>query len=349
MSCVLITGGAGFIGSHLAERFVAQGFRAKVLDNFSTGRRENLATIRSDLRGGFRLDVIEGSVLSRPVMDRLVAESDCVVHLAAAVGVRYVLENRLEAMRTNVQGTENTLDACARFDKPVLIASSSEVYGRRHDAPLHEDSESVLGPSTVGRWSYAAAKLTEEFSALAYRDSAGLRVTIARLFNVVGPRQSGRYGMVLPRFVRSAIRQCPLEVFGDGSQTRTFTHVHDATRVLLRLSTGEFAGEVFNVGGRQEVSIGALAERVVALAGSDSEIITRAYHEVHREGEFEDIPRRVPSISKVRQRLGYAPKKGLDSMITDVLAFERSRFYMSQKASGTDSPIRLHPELQAPT
>jgi UDP-glucose 4-epimerase len=320
---VLITGGAGFIGSHLAEAYVQRGDEVFILDDLSTGSLENLRHLQEDPTVSPRLFVTIGSVLEREPMLELTGTCDMVVHLAAAVGVQYVLENPLSSIVTNVRGTEMVLELCNKFRKKVLIASTSEVYGKHTQAPLTEEHDCIYGPSTKSRWSYAASKLIDEFTALAYYRTKRLPVIVVRFFNTVGPRQTGRYGMVIPRFVRQALRQEPITVYGDGRQTRTFTHVRDAVQVVMSLMVRpEALGEVVNVGGTEEVSVLALAQRIKQKAGSASEIRLVPYDEVF-PAYFEDMQRRVPSTDKLAKLIGFAPRMDLDRILDDVIAYHR--------------------------
>ncbi len=314
---IFITGGAGFIGSHLAERFLKEGREVTVLDNLSTGRLSNVKALQALAPERFRF--VEGCATEPNVVAPLVAESDAVVHLAAAVGVRLVVEQPIHTMRTNIGATETVLDAASAAGVPLLYASTSEVYGKSAMLPFTENADLVLGPTSIARWGYAASKATGEWMALAYGAERDLEVTIVRLFNTVGPRQLGRYGMVLPNFVKAALRGEPLRVFGDGQQTRCFAHVKDVTQVLGGLLDEPAArGSVFNVGNDVEVSILALAERVCAVAGSDSEIQLVPYAEAYGHG-FEDMRRRVPSLAALEAALGYRPRTGLDEIIADLI------------------------------
>ncbi len=311
-STVLITGGAGFIGSHLAERFIREGRRVIALDDLSTGSARNL----DGLRGEPRFELVKDSVLDAALVQGLAARADLVIHLAAAVGVRHVLDNPLAGMKTNLHGTDNVLDACARLGRKVLVASTSEVYGKNEAGPLCESADSILGASEVSRWSYATAKKLDEFLALGYAEARGLPVVVTRFFNVVGPRQRGRYGMVLPSFVRAALAGEPIRVFGDGRQARNFTFIDDCLDALLALlACPEAEGQIFNIGGGQEISMLELAERVRSLAGSASPIIRVPYEEAYPEGGFEDMRRRVPCICKIQSFTGWSPSTGIDEMI----------------------------------
>jgi UDP-glucose 4-epimerase len=319
----LITGGAGFIGSHLAELLLERGWEVYALDDLSTGSMENVDALLD--RPGFHL-VVE-SVLSPAVVSELVHKCDVVYHLAAAVGVRLIVERPGHTLLTNVQGTENVLDYCARFGKRVLVASSSEVYGdHREEAPLREDAHRVYGPTTARRWAYADSKAMDEFFALARHEEHGLDCVIARLFNTVGPRQSGQYGMVVPRFVSAALDGRALEVHGDGTQTRCFCHVADSVQALAGLmDEAATSGEIYNVGSQERIAIRELAERIRARATSTSEIVLVPYEEVFPHGAMEEMFHRVPSIEKVQAAIGWSPRMSLDAILDDVVAAERNR------------------------
>ena len=315
-----ITGGAGFIGSHLAERLIRHGDRVTVLDDLSTGAVSNLAAIRDHERFRFHAD----TVLNRSLLLELVDDADIVVHLAAAVGVRLVVESPVYTIETNVGATEAVLDVASKKRKRVLVASTSEVYGKATKCPFCEDDDLVIGPSNKGRWSYATSKLVDEFLALAYWKERKVPATVVRLFNTVGPRQTGRYGMVIPNFVRQALADEPITVFGDGSQSRCFAHVRDVIWAIERLCRDDrTVGEVYNVGATTEISILELAKQVRELAGSRSEIKLVPYSEAYEAG-FEDMPRRVPSVQKVADAIGYRPTRTLHDILTDVIAFERA-------------------------
>ena len=311
----LITGGAGFIGSHLAEALLAAGHEVVLLDDLSTGRVENLAAIQ----GHARLELHTGSVTDEALVRKLVAGADVVYHLAAAVGVRLILDRPVGTIETNVVGTEMILRA-ARAGRPrVVLASTSEVYGKNDRVPLSEEDDRVLGPTTKSRWSYACSKAIDEFLGLAYHREYQLPVTIVRFFNTIGPRQTGRYGMVVPRFVRQALDGDPITVYGDGRQARCFTDVEDTVRATIALSLAPAAvGEVFNVGTTHEVTIGALAERVRTLASSTSPIVLVPYEEAYQPG-FEDLRRRVPDIRKAARVAGYRPRVSLDETLKRVI------------------------------
>jgi len=312
----LITGGAGFIGSHLAESLLADGWEVWALDDLSTGSLGNIEHLRE--RTDFHL-VVE-SVLSPAVVNELVNRCDVVYHLAAAVGVRLIVEQPVRTLVTNVQGTEVVLDECNRFGRRVLIASTSEVYGdHRDEVPLDEGARRIYGPTTQRRWAYADSKAMDEFLALAHHHERGLDCVIARLFNTVGPRQSGQYGMVIPNFVANAIAGRPLEIHGDGTQTRCFCHVADTIRALRGLMDANEAGEIYNIGSQERISIGGLAERVLALTGSSSELTYIPYDQVYTEG-IEDMLHRIPAIAKIHDAIGWEPTRTLDEILADVLA-----------------------------
>ena len=317
----LITGGAGFIGSHLAEALLAKGHRVHVLDDLSTGSIDNVRHLKADARFGYTIE----TCASPAVVAELVDEADIVYHLAAAVGVDLVVESPVRTIETNVHCTEVVLAQASKKRKPVFVASTSEVYGKSTSFPFREDGDLVMGPSTTGRWSYACSKAIDEFLALAYWKERKLPTVVARLFNTVGPRQTGRYGMVVPKFVGAALAGRPLTVFGDGTQTRCFCHVGDVVQALVDLmALGEGAyGEVFNIGSQEEISIVALAERIRALTGSDSEIELVAYDKAYEKG-FEDMPRRYPEISKIEAALGWAPTRTLDEILADVISFQQA-------------------------
>ena len=316
----LITGGAGFIGSHLSELLLADGWEVFALDDLSTGSRDNVAHLLD--RSEFHLVV--DSVLSPSVVNELVNKCDVVYHLAAAVGVRLIVEQPVHTLVTNVQGTETVLEFCNRFGKRVLIASTSEVYGdHREEVALEENARRIYGPTTQRRWAYADSKAMDEFLALAYHDERGLDCVIARLFNTVGPRQSGQYGMVVPRFVRNALAGRPLEIHGDGSQTRAFCHVQDTIRALYGLMEArDVSGEIFNVGGQQRISIAALADRIRELVGSSSQVVHVPYDEVYGQG-IEDMLHRMPSIRKIGDAIGWAPERTLEEILADVIEHAR--------------------------
>ena len=315
----LVTGGAGFIGSHLTEALLHAGHGVTVLDDLSTGRLVNLAAVKDHSR----LEVLEGSVTDEPLVRKVMAGIDVVYHLAAAVGVRLILDRPVGTIETNILGTEAILRV-AREERPrVVLASTSEVYGKNDRVPLSEDDDRVLGPTTKSRWSYACSKAIDEFLGLAYHREYGVPVTIVRFFNTIGPRQTGRYGMVVPRFVRQALDGEPITVYGDGRQSRCFTDVEDAVRATLALSLAPNAvGEVFNIGTTHELTIQELAERVRALAGSVAPIRFVPYEEAYQPG-FEDLRRRVPDIRKAERVAGYQPRVPLDETLHRVIAHLR--------------------------
>lgn len=311
----LVTGGAGFIGSHLCERLISRGEQAIILDNYSTSSISNI--------GGFQqqVKVVEGNILNKSLVDELVAESDYVVHLAAALGVLNIVNKPLDSLRTNLQGTEVVLEAANKHKKPILIASTSEIYGKNDKVPLNEEDDRIIGHPLKSRWSYSEAKAVDESLAYFYYLENKLPIRIVRLFNTVGPRQVGHYGMVLPRFVSAAIKNEPLQVYGTGEQIRCFCHVEDAVRALLQvIDSDKSIGEVFNIGNNQQISILELAKRVIQITDSKSEIIKIPYTEAYPDG-FEDMQRRVPDISKIKNVLGWSPQIGLDQTIKDIATF----------------------------
>jgi UDP-glucose 4-epimerase len=316
----LITGGAGFIGSHLAELLLADGYEVWALDDLSTGSLANVAHLRE--RNDFHLVV--DSVLHPAVVNELVHKCDVVFHLAAAVGVRLIVEQPVHTLVTNIQGTEVVLDHCNRFGKRVLIASTSEVYGdHREELPLAEDARRIYGPTTQKRWAYADSKAMDEFLALAHAHERGLDCVIARLFNTVGPRQSGQYGMVVPRFVGAALAGEPLEIHGDGSQTRCFCHVADTIRALKGLMESGARAEIYNVGSTERIRIIDLAQRVLELTGSRSELVYVPYEKVYDEG-IEDMLHRIPATEKIAAAIGWQPEHDLAQILDDVVAHVRA-------------------------
>jgi UDP-glucose 4-epimerase len=321
---VLVTGGAGFIGSHLCELLLADGCEVFALDDLSTGSLDNVAHLRD--RRDFHLTV--ESILSASVVSELVHKCDAVYHLAAAVGVRLIVEQPVQTLVTNVEGTQVVLDYCNRFEKRVLIASTSEVYGdHRTERPLAESERRIYGPTTTRRWAYAESKAMDEFHALAYHQERGLDCVIVRLFNTVGPRQSGQYGMVIPRFVERALAGEPLEIHGDGTQTRCFCHVADTIRALKGLMEADgVSGEIFNVGSQERIRILDLAQRVLDATGSTSELVFVPYDEVYGQG-IEDMYHRVPSTEKIAGATGWRPTLELDQILRDVIG-----------SRGTDQP-----------
>ncbi len=320
----LITGGAGFVGSHLAEALIARGDTVYVLDNLSTGSIENIEGLKGSPNFRYAVD----SVMNEPALAELIDRVDVVFHLAAAVGVRLIVESPVNTIETNVYGTEMVLKHANKKKKKVIIASTSEVYGKSEAVPFREDADLVLGPTTKGRWSYACSKAIDEFLALAYHKEKHLPVVVVRFFNTVGPRQTGRYGMVVPNFVKQALLGHPITVYGDGEQSRCFTYVSDVIEALVKLADHAGAvGQVINIGNdREEVSIVDLARRVKARTKSASEITFVPYDQAYEEG-FEDMPRRVPDLTKLRTLIGYEPKVHLDEILDRV-----SEYFMSDKA-----------------
>jgi len=317
----LITGGAGFIGSHLAERLLDDGWGVWVLDDLSTGSLQNIEHLRE--RDGFHLVV--DSVLQSTVVNELVYRCDVVYHLAAAVGVRLIVEQPVRTLVTNLRGTELVLEYCHRFGKRVLIASTSEVYGdHREERPLEETARRIYGPTTQRRWAYADSKAMDEFLALAHHVEHDLDCTIARLFNTVGPKQSGQYGMVIPTFVARALRNETIEIHGDGGQTRCFCHVDDTVRALHGLMADSMSGEIYNVGSTNRISIRELAGRVIEMTGSSSATVDVPYDKVYGHG-IEDMLHRIPSTVKITAATGWEPERSLDDILGDVIAFERRR------------------------
>jgi len=317
----LITGGAGFIGSHLAEDLLRRGHRVHVLDDLSTGSIDNVRHLKEDPRFSYTIE----SCATTAVVAELVDEADIVYHLAAAVGVELIVESPVRTIETNVHCTEVVLAQASKKRKPVFLASTSEVYGKSTSFPFREDGDLVMGPSTTGRWSYACSKAIDEFLALAYWKERKLPTVVARLFNTVGPRQTGRYGMVVPNFVSAALAGRALHVHGDGAQSRCFCHVVDVVGALVDLvELGEGAyGEIYNIGSQEEITIRELAERVVAKTGSSSEIRTISYEEAYEEG-FEDMPRRVPDIAKIQAAIAWRPRRSLDDILTDVMEYHQA-------------------------
>jgi UDP-glucose 4-epimerase len=320
----LVTGGAGFIGSHLSELLLAAGWEVWALDDLSTGSLANLDRARENER----FHLVVDSVLKPAVVNELVHKVDVVYHLAAAVGVRLIVEQPVKTLVTNLEGTEVVLEHCSRFGKRVLVASTSEVYGdHREERPLVEDDRRIYGPTTQRRWAYADSKAMDEFLALAHHAERDLDCVIVRLFNTVGPRQSGQYGMVVPRFVRNALQGAPLEVFGDGKQTRCFCHVSDTIRGLHGMMERGTAGEIYNVGSQNKIAIGELARTVIERTESKSDIVHVPFAEAYEQG-IEDMLHRMPSLEKVRAAIGWEPERSLDDILRDVIAFERDHFLL---------------------
>jgi len=311
----LVTGGAGFIGSHLTEALINRGNQVMVVDNLSTGNLQNLSNVKE------KISYIQGNILDKNFIEKLVAECDYVVHLAAALGVLNIVNNPLSSLKTNLQGTEIILELADKYHKPVLIASTSEIYGKNDKVPLSEEDDRIIGHPLKSRWSYSEAKAVDESLAYFYHLENKLPIRIVRFFNTVGPRQVGHYGMVVPRFVSAALKNEPLSVYGSGDQIRCFCHVTDAVKALLLVMDSDKAvGQVFNVGNNSQISIMELAKKVIEITGSKSEIEKIAYEKAYPEG-FEDMQRRVPDISKIKQLLGWEPKINLDQIIRDIAAF----------------------------
>jgi UDP-glucose 4-epimerase len=323
----LITGGAGFIGSHLAERLLQRGHTVVLLDNLSTGSMENIRHLKSSERMSYHLDSIE----NRQLLAELVDDADVIVHLAAAVGVKLIVESPVRTIETNVNGTQLVLEAACKKRKLVLTASTSEVYGKNTNVPFREDADLVLGPTTKGRWSYAASKALDEFLAISYWKEKKLPVIVVRLFNTVGPRQTGRYGMVLPNFVKSALESAPISVYGNGQQSRCFCDVRDTVEALIRvMDTTRAVGEVINVGNTEEISIEALAHLVKERTRSSSPIEFVPYDRAYEPG-FEDMMRRVPCVDKLHELTGFRPQTSLNEIIDRVAAYFQSKSEPAQQ------------------
>jgi UDP-glucose 4-epimerase len=314
---ILITGGAGFIGSHLAERLVEEGNQVVVIDNLSTGRLENIESIKTN--GNFHYTI--GSILNRELLEKLMEGVDQVYHLAAAVGVKYIIENPLLSLRTNILGTENVLELANKYKAKVLITSTSEIYGKSDKVPFHEDDDRLLGPTRISRWGYSCSKAIDEFMALAYFREKRLPVVIVRCFNTVGPRQTGQYGMVLPKFIKAALLDQPIVVYGTGKQTRCFADVSDVVGAFIKLmNTPKCVGEIFNVGTTESISIEDLAKKVKEMCDSKSRIEYMSYEEAFEEG-FEDMMNRMPCLDKVKEYIGYEPKYSLDDIIRRMIEY----------------------------
>jgi UDP-glucose 4-epimerase len=331
---ILITGGAGFIGSHLAEAFIDRGDRVHVLDDLSTGSIDNIRALKDDARFGYTIDSCHDARLVAELVDA----ADYVYHLAAAVGVQLIVDSPVRTIETNVHTTEIVLAQASKKGKPVFIASTSEVYGKSTQLPFREDGDIVLGASHRGRWAYACSKALDEFLALAYFRERRLPTVVGRMFNTVGPRQTGRYGMVIPNFVRQALSGEPLTVFGTGEQRRCFCHVRDVVGALSQLcERDDLFGEVLNIGSTEEVSMLELADRVKAVTGSESEIALVSYEEAYGEG-FEDMQRRVPDLSKIGAALGWRPTASLEEILRDVVEFELSLNPLAPHGASLGSP-----------
>ncbi len=315
----LVTGGAGFIGSHLCERLVHQGHQVVAIDNLSTGRLDNIEHLLP--MPGFQF--VRETITNSQVLDRLTSQADIIIHLAAVVGVKLIVEDPVNTIATNIMGTEAVLTTANRYGCKVMLASTSEVYGKGFKVPFNEEDDCVMGPTSHSRWSYATSKAIDEFLALAYHRQFGLPVVVMRFFNTVGPRQTGRYGMVVPRFVRQALGGEPITIFGDGEQSRCFADVEDIVDAAIKLAEISGAvGQVFNIGSTEEVSIGELAERVIAATGSTSKVVYVPYDEAYAPG-FEDMRRRVPDLQKINRLIGYVPQYKLDDTLKRVIDYER--------------------------
>jgi len=320
MRC-LVTGGAGFIGSHVADSILGAKHQVTALDNVSTGSRDNVAHLFDNPA----FSLVEGSIMDAGLVDRLAAEHDVVIHLAAAVGVKLIVDKPLESLLTNIRGTENVLDAAARYGRRTLLTSTSEIYGKNATGPVAEDADRILGSPFVARWSYSTSKAVDEILAHAYWEDRGLETIVVRLFNCVGPRQTGDFGMVVPTFVRQALQGDPLTVHGDGQQQRSFCHVQDTVAALLALlETPEAAGNVYNVGAPNEITMEQLAKEVMVRTDSTSELRLIPYEQAYGDG-FEDMERRVPDITRIRRLTGWSPTRSLDDILNDVIAYERRR------------------------
>ena len=317
----LVTGGAGFIGSHLCEYLVHKGHNVVAIDDLSTGRLENIQHLLPLPSFHF----VRETINNIQVLDRLTSEAEIVIHLAAAVGVKLIVEEPVRTIKTNIMGTEEVLTTANRYSCKVLIASTSEVYGKGVKVPFCEEDDSLMGPTVNSRWAYATSKAVDEFLGLAYNRQFGLPVVIMRFFNTVGPRQTGRYGMVVPRFVRQALRGEPLQVYGDGNQSRCFADVLDVVEAVAKLAEHPQAvGQVFNIGVTEEISICALADKVIGLTGSGSEIVLVPYDQAYAPG-FEDMRRRVPSLDKITELISYRPRHSLDETLLRVIEYEKKR------------------------
>jgi UDP-glucose 4-epimerase len=317
----LITGGAGFIGSHLAEHLLNRGDEVYIIDDLSTGSIENIKHFKDREKFHYTIDTI----MNRAILAELIDYSDLIFHLAAAVGVRLIIESPVRTIETNIKGTELVLELAAKKKKKVVLASTSEIYGKSQQKTFKEEDDMVFGPTIKARWSYACSKAIDEFLAIAYCKEKKLPVVIVRLFNIVGPRQTGRYGMVIPTFIKQALGNKPITVYGNGKQTRTFTYIDDAVQLLIDMALHpQAAGEVFNVGGTEEISMKDLAYRIRELTNSNSEIVYIPYAEAYEEG-FEDMLRRVPNVRKVRKLLGYYPNRNLDDILIQTIEYYKNK------------------------
>lgn len=317
---VLITGGAGFIGSYLAEAHLSRGDKVSVIDNLSTGKLDNIKHLQENPNFSLTVD----SIMNETVMEELISECDLVYHLGAAVGVRYIIENPLESIKTNIRGTEIVLEKANKYKKKLFLSSTSEIYGKSDNVPFKEDDDRVLGSTHIARWSYSTTKAVDEFLALAYWREKKLPVIIARFFNICGPRQTGQYGMVVPRFVKKALLNQPIPVYEDGSQSRCFTYIDDVIEAVLALiECPDAVGEIFNIGSTEEITIQELAEKIIELTNSKSTILHIPYEEAYEKG-FEDMKRRVPDISKINNLIGWQPKVGIDELLSKIIEYHRS-------------------------
>jgi UDP-glucose 4-epimerase len=333
---ILITGGAGFIGSHLCELLLHNGHHVVAIDNLSTGRLENIQQLLP--MTGFQF--VRETITNSQVLDRLTSEADIIIHLAAVVGVKLIVEDPVNTIATNIMGTEAVLTTANRYGCKVMLASTSEVYGKGFKVPFNEEDDCVMGPTSHSRWSYATSKAIDEFLGLAYYHQFGLPVIVMRFFNTVGPRQTGRYGMVVPRFVRQALANEPITVYGDGEQSRCFADVGDIIEATVKLASHPGAvGQVFNIGSIEEVTIRELAERIITVTGSQSKIIYVPYEEAYAPG-FEDMRRRVPSLDKVHQLIGYEPHYSLDDTLKRVVEYERQQMLKQSKEPTLPRPSR---------
>ncbi len=332
----LVTGGAGFIGSHLCELLLSQGHQVVAIDNLSTGRLENVQHLVNT--PGFQF--VRETIMNSQVLDRLTSEADIIIHLAAVVGVKLIVEDPVNTIATNIMGTEAVLTTANRYGCKVMLASTSEVYGKGFKVPFNEEDDTVMGPTSHSRWSYATSKAIDEFLGLAYYHQFGLPVVVMRYFNTVGPRQTGRYGMVLPRFVRQALAGEPITIYSDGEQSRCFSDVADIVDATARLAQHpEAVGQVFNIGSTEEVTIRELAERVLEATGSSSKLVYVPYEEAYAPG-FEDMRRRVPDLQKIHSLIGYAPRYSLDETLKRVIQYEREQLVRLSKEPTLPRPAR---------
>ncbi|MFC1699096.1 GDP-mannose 4,6-dehydratase [Candidatus Omnitrophota bacterium] len=317
----LVTGGAGFIGSHLCEKLLERKYRVTALDNLSTGRYENIAHLKENAN----FNLVVGSILDQNLVDKLSEKTDIIFHLAAAVGVELIVKQPLESLTTNIKGSEIVLDMAQRYNRKVLITSTSEIYGKNTNGPLKEDDDRILGSPLKSRWGYSTAKAVDEMLSYVYWKEKGLPTVIVRLFNTVGPRQTGTYGMVIPRFVVQALKGEALTIYGDGTQSRCFLHVQDAVGALVQLMLNQRSqGQVFNLGSQEEITIKGLAEKIIQLTGSSSSIVYIPYDQAYEEG-FEDMQRRVPEIKKIQNLINYRPTFNLESILKSVIKYFKDK------------------------